>query len=113
MRNLEKARENNQPKIIQPVQPSPVVKPILNPSVKAVLSDDEQTLIGESLKKLGFSDFDLTNTEKSRILYYVMRLKLQTISLLLNMVLMFLRKKLLKNCQKLLILLFLMVLGLH
>ena len=68
LRNLEKARENNQPKIIQPVQPSPVVKPILNPSVKAVLSDDEQTLIGESLKKLGFSDFDLTNTEKSRIL---------------------------------------------
>jgi len=56
---------------IQPSAPLPVnreVKPILKPSVKAVLDDSENKAIAESLAKLGFSDFDLTTIEKSRIL---------------------------------------------
>lgn len=65
---LRQAEANIAPKT-PPMQSQGAAKPIFAPTVKATLDDEENTKIAEALKSLGFSDFDLTPIEKSRILY--------------------------------------------
>lgn len=56
-------------KPIAPPTPTASAKPLFKPAVKLTLDADETQIINECLTSLGFTDFHMTDSEKSRILF--------------------------------------------